>query len=375
MTTSPQTLYTTLCLAQKINVSVVGIHRRTVITLDLDLYERAVKIRGNTGHRNSWVLRMGELHIMFALLWSLGRYIEGSGLDDIWIEKGLYRPAVIRQVFGGKHLKHGVEAHMVNLLALSGSYYDGLAKENPQMENLITSLPERLCKAVQEQDLPNIVPEIEEMTNAVRGSTVFDVLESSDEKLKDNTKFLRSYMKQIENLLKFIRASREPNFLLHLSSLHTNVRYFFAHDLYKYARLTPYYLADVADLKLKDPETWSAVKTGEIFSVFKSDIPFFGSAVDQGLKQEIRNLKIAGGVVGITQNESALSHYFLIAPELTCIKDSFWNEYGANTKVAKEHYQLKGDTAKRIYTRSKTMKEGIAKHIGNPFSATSNSKF
>ena len=88
--TSPQTLYTALCLTQKINVSVVGIHRRTVITLDLDLYERAVKIRGNTGHRNSWVSRMGELHIMFALLGSLGRYIEGSGLDDIWILKGLF---------------------------------------------------------------------------------------------------------------------------------------------------------------------------------------------------------------------------------------------------------------------------------------------
>ena len=41
--TNSQTLYTTLCLAQKINVSVVGIHRRTVITLDSDVYERAVK--------------------------------------------------------------------------------------------------------------------------------------------------------------------------------------------------------------------------------------------------------------------------------------------------------------------------------------------
>ena len=181
-------------------------------------------------------------------------------------------------------------------------------------------------------------------------------------------------MKQIENHLKFIRASREPNFLLHLSSLHTNVKYFFAHDLHKYARLTPYYLADMADLKLKGPETWSVLKTGEIISVFKSDIPFCGLAVDQGLEQNIHNLKIAGGVVRIMQNESALSRYFLIASELTRIIDSLWDEYGANTKVAKEHYQLKGDMAKRIYTRSKTMKEGIAKHIGNPFSATSNLK-
>ena len=87
--TSSQTLYTALCSAQKINVSVVGIHRRTVITLDLDLYERAVKIRGNTGHRNSWVVTMGEWHIMFAILMSLGRYTEGSGLYDILIDQQL----------------------------------------------------------------------------------------------------------------------------------------------------------------------------------------------------------------------------------------------------------------------------------------------
>ena len=71
--------------------------------------------------------------------------------------------------------------------------------------------------------------------------------------------------------------------------------------------MTPHYLADMTELKIKDPETWTALGTGEISSVFKSDIPFCGLGVDQGLEQEIRNLKIAGGVVGTTQNESALS--------------------------------------------------------------------
>ena len=219
--TSPQTLHTALCLAQKINLSVVGIHRRTVITLDLDLQERAVKIRANTGHTNCWVMRMGELHIMFALLRSLGRYIEGSGLDDIWIEKRLYGPAVTRQIFGRKHLKRGVEAHLVNLWALSGLYYEVIAKDNTEIENLVSSISERLCMAVRKRDLENITPEVGDMTTAILDSTLFDILGSFDEKLNETAQFLRSYMKLIENLLKFIHASREPNFLLHLSSLCT----------------------------------------------------------------------------------------------------------------------------------------------------------
>ena len=95
---SPQALYTALCLAQKINACVMGNGRTTVITLDLDLYERAVKIRATTGNKETWVLRLGELHIMFALLKALGKYIEVSGIDDIWIESGLYGPAVTRQL-------------------------------------------------------------------------------------------------------------------------------------------------------------------------------------------------------------------------------------------------------------------------------------
>ena len=103
--------------------------------------------------------------------------------------------------------------------------------------------------AVRMRDLENITSEIGEMTTAILDSPLFDILDSFDEKLNETAKFLRSYMERTENLLKFIRASREPNFLLHLSSLHTNVKYFFAHDLYKYARLTPYYLANMAELK------------------------------------------------------------------------------------------------------------------------------
>ena len=89
------------------------------------------------------------------------------------------------------------------------------------------------------------------MTTAILDSTLLDILDSFDEKLNETAKFLCSYMKQTENRLKFVRVSREPNFLLHLSSLHTNVKYFFAHDFYKYARLTPYYLTDIAELKIK----------------------------------------------------------------------------------------------------------------------------
>ena len=43
-------LYTVLCLAQGISAVVVGPNRKTIITLDLDLYERGLKIQSSNGN-------------------------------------------------------------------------------------------------------------------------------------------------------------------------------------------------------------------------------------------------------------------------------------------------------------------------------------
>ena len=71
--TSSETLFTALKLAMNINAVVVGPNRKTVITLDLDLYERAVKIRNSEKMNDNIVLRMGELHVVFAMLKALGQ--------------------------------------------------------------------------------------------------------------------------------------------------------------------------------------------------------------------------------------------------------------------------------------------------------------
>ena len=87
-------LYTVLSLAQNISAVVMGSERNTVITLDLDLYERAVKTQMSGGNPN-WVLHAGELHICFAALHALGTYVENSGLDTICVEKGIYSPTTL----------------------------------------------------------------------------------------------------------------------------------------------------------------------------------------------------------------------------------------------------------------------------------------
>ena len=69
-------------LTHGISAVVVGPERRTILTLDLDLYNRALQIQQAVGNTNR-ILRAGVLHIVFAALHALGKTVDGSGIDTV----------------------------------------------------------------------------------------------------------------------------------------------------------------------------------------------------------------------------------------------------------------------------------------------------
>jgi len=79
----------------------------------------------------SYVFRMGELHIVFAMLKSIGKYIDSSGLDQLFVEADIYGLAVLDQIKGGKHMKRSFEAYMALYNALFQIYSEQMIEENP----------------------------------------------------------------------------------------------------------------------------------------------------------------------------------------------------------------------------------------------------
>ena len=113
-------------------------------------------------------------------------------------------------------------------------------------------------------------------------------------------RFLSNYLNQVECLLHIIRACRQIDFNEYLAALDQQCKYFFAHDLYNYARLIPAHIAMMEELKQSDNETWEVLKN-EAFGVNKSKVPFATLFVDQNLEQKIKDIKGVGGLSGITQ--------------------------------------------------------------------------
>jgi len=70
---------------QNIKTAVVGQNRRTVISLDMGLYQPAKKLQMTRQDLGHITVRPGELHIVMAQLRTIGAFIENSGLDMCWV--------------------------------------------------------------------------------------------------------------------------------------------------------------------------------------------------------------------------------------------------------------------------------------------------
>ena len=63
---------------------------KTIISFDLQLYIKAIRLQERADIDKFFVFRMGELHVVFCVLKCLGKLIDGSGLDKAFHEAGKF---------------------------------------------------------------------------------------------------------------------------------------------------------------------------------------------------------------------------------------------------------------------------------------------
>ena len=351
------TLYTGLKMAQGISAEIVGPDRKTLITLDMDLYCRALKLQYSVQNSN-WILRPGGLHIAFAALHALGKTIDGSGLDICSIECGTYTSAALRGIYSGKAYKRGMEYYLVLSLAITKLMYEKFDLQSAQ----------ELCTAFIDS-LQKRSPDMNTKYSDIESFYVNNVKHLESENDGEMAMFLKEILRQIDCLLNFVSACRSGEWIEYLTALDTLVKYFFAKNLINYSRLIPVYLAQMNSLEIEDPTTWEALKGGD-FVVAKSEIPFTKLYTDQALEQIIKELKSHGGIIGISQDDKSLDRLITISPHLCHFVKQFLMSFPRDwtTSQSNEHYQLTGDISLRIRTNSIKLSESIEKHCGcNPF--------
>lgn len=274
----------------------VGEKHVTVITFDMALYEKVIQLVDSHSDLKGKVMpRLGELHVVMCALRALGSSIENSGIDDAWIESGVYGSATTRQILKCTHYKRSLRAHIYSYMALYEFVLEQFFNENSDLTEMCQDASlkmEDVCSVEKKSSkFASVQQANENLMHILTQENVMKRLQDWEAQKSKNAMFLSlmNYLHRVESILFFVAASRSGDLNLHLQAGEALSKLFFAMDRLKYKRLWPRYIADMHALKNDHPDTWRELEKVNI-SVTKSSILFVSIGADHACEQMNRLL-------------------------------------------------------------------------------------
>ena len=75
----------------------------------------------------------GPFHIVLCALQCLGTTLDSSGLDEVWIETGLYSSITVVQFLNGNHHNRALDHHQVSSKVLFDLWMYAFFEQNPDL--------------------------------------------------------------------------------------------------------------------------------------------------------------------------------------------------------------------------------------------------
>lgn len=119
------------------------------------------------------------------------------------------------------------------------------------------------------------------------------------------------------------------------------------------------------NLKQSHPDVEQQFRDGN-FAVDMSNKRFSAMSIDQAHEQMNAVIKGDGGVVGITESETALTRWIIASPEIVRLLSEF---EGHVEGVSDEHHEQKPGHQKRFQQHILSLMQ-VFQDVGNPFSDT-----
>lgn len=322
------TVYTVMKHAQQISASVGQLE--LVITFDLAIYVKAkqIQLRFPDEFSNT-ILRLGGFHIVLNFLSIIGKKYQGSGLDDLLIESGVYAAGTISALTAGRSYNRGVRAHKLCFEAFFRlmwkrflTWYAGREQAEGRLLHVDDSVKTKLaeCRAqIGTRAIEKFESLQEELKDAMKQFKEFKEEQRASSKL---FAYWEEYNAMVDLLLHFLQTERKGDWKLHLSAVAAMAPYFFAMDRHNYARWLPVYLADMHQIESKHPRVHDEFMSGN-HVVCRSSHPFSQVSTDMALEQSINaDSKAKGGIIGISIMPSTLQRCFLTSHERAAITSS-----------------------------------------------------
>lgn len=284
---------------EKLNESMNKTTIKVVVTADMAIYKPLKQLEmAKEDCKGKWILKPGELHIIIAQLRTIGEFVCGSGIPELWVECDLYSSVTMKQILEGRHIRRAIEAHLTTTTTLNILLLEEFDKEQPGKITLLQPLLDELAVSLQSNNESNIKQKHDAVISFIKENRILEEIKrfvSSRKSVEPVFKMACSYMDMVQSMLCFIRSVRTSDWNLSLASLHDFLKYFFAFNRLNYARMISLYLAEMDVLQLTDPDIWKNVIEGK-WVVNRNAVPFCALGADEALEHQNRKLKLQGGL-------------------------------------------------------------------------------
>ena len=290
-----------------------------VVVFDQALYSKAIEIKWKHNQQfENVILRMGVFHTICVLLGIIGKRFKDAGLRDLCVEAQVIAEGSVSGVLEGRRYNRAVRLHKLVYEALMRQAWAGFQtwiEENhgdkkSLVDNAFGSL-QRLHDSICQAEFQRTLDEksFSEVTELFRRYMLF--LRTENGTLSE---FWVSYLDLVDILLSMIRATREGDWELHISSIRNLIPWCFAYDNINYARYLSSYLSEMTHLEEEHPEVLTHFKSGG-FAVQIGDCNPFGKIpVDQACEETVnKDTQTPGGTKGFSLKPKAVNKYYLVA--------------------------------------------------------------
>ena len=303
----PDTMMTAMMKVQELT-SRTG-QNFSVLTCDQQLYRVAVKVSWSYPSRfQNMYLRLGGMHALMSFVGAIGSLMAESGISDI-----------LSGVFGGVPKM------------LSG-------KKFPQNVRALRMMTEVVLQIIME-DRPNM-----------DADGLMTILNATANQSRTSKLWIEVLIKPVLLMMAYIRAEREGDWILHLTTFRKMLPYYFAAGHVNYARYGLYYLRSMEKLP---PQVQSLFLKGQHITRHIRGI-WNGIWSDQFIESTfMRYGHSVGGVIGITLKPDALKIWALsrhICCKLQSDMERMEDEYAHTSKI---HLYHKEEAGARIISDTK----------------------
>ena len=318
---------------------------------------------------------LGGFHLTKSALRCAGKFVRGSGVEDVFIECNIFGLKTVEAVMNGSHYYRSFDGLMMLRDALTKLKMRAFWEEN-SVNNCTTAVEklEKLRDALLKNSKTDSTVLINQLVNCNEVKKLITDIENFTEKCAESSpqsKYWLNFIRIMNTIKDFIRSERDADFFLNMQTLENLLPIFLGCDALNYLRYGSFHLELLKRAKITHPELYASFIKGN-FVVKRTTGSFNAVSPDLALEQTIqRSAKSSHGIIGQTKSAEYVAEWCLTYHEELAIANAYRditnsNQLG-NTEM-KAHHHLRASKIKEINNHTENLAEYInSQGQGNPF--------